>query len=272
MDIKVSDYKIQDNKFKKESSQVKAAKTPTVEYANKQINTIPSKFFKGAYGVIPFKAHSPDRSSHNISFGTNPLYSIKLKKLIGPEKYETINAKFSELAADSIDDILAICKVNDNWPRIGKTQYSGLISENFTQGKEPERAHFVIETVDAAKELANRITCLVETTHPTKVLNKDVFKIHFIQASPDIVNIKPSPIKGSGELSLYGAVRLANENGFKRIQLDSSNDSFYEAMGFKRAGNMYDVCEFENEGGIYRLSSRKFGQFLKKIENKYDIK
>lgn len=272
MSIRINDQQIQPDKAYNAKSETASDNKPVASLDVKKVDSIPSSLLRGAYGVIPFQGiRNIQANTHsNVSFGANPLYDINLKKIVGEDLIEQIPAKFSQLVLKNEDDTWAMINIEDIWSKIAKTDYTGMITKNFIDAKKPERAYYVVESGDTSKELFDRLTCIMETTNPKTVLNKDYFEVHFLQSHPDIVNKAPGALKGSGELSLYGAVRVAKENGFKKVQLFSSNDGFYDKMGFVKTESISD--EAGSSGGMYELSSDMFDSFLKKIEEKYKLK
>lgn len=268
MSIRISDYAKINDKPSGEKLEIKAScGTSPVNSVARKTNTIPSELLKGAYGVIPFKGVSTkQKASHSVSFTANPLYKINLKEVAEEGIQRLVPGSFSELVLKDQKDEWALLNVEEMWSKIDKTDYTRCFTDNFIKEKD-SRSYFVTEFVDSAKDLQDRITCLIETTNPKTVQNKDLFEIDLLQASPLIANKGNSaPIKGSGELSLYGAVKIAKENGFKKVGLISTNNSFYEKMGFTEIEKVDPV-----EGSWYELAADKFDDFLAKIAEKYNL-
>lgn len=266
IEISNSKYLMAEAKVKKE---VQKKNEPLVPVSQKQMAEVPSVLLKGAYGVIPFKGQKINGTKNNaeVSFGANPLLDINLKKLIN-KQYEFVPAKFSELVIGDNSDQWAMLNLEELWKN--KTELTGSFVTTFFNSK-GEESFYLTEIPDSNKELFDRITCLLKTTNP-KVQQKESFDVHILQSSPCIANVKNSPIKGSGELSLYAATRLAKENGFKKVRLNSLNDSFYDNMEFKKVEVVYKDEEFPNEGGIYELPAELFDEFLERVEKKYNFK
>ena len=274
MSIRISDTNHIVNNAKNELKAEQSSETLQSNSSSvRELNTIPSSLLRGAYGVLPQKkidAIQNLEKPKSVSFSANPLYDINLKKLADNNLYEPLKAKFSQLLNND-DDAWEMLNVQDVWGRLGSSEYTEMITDNFIKAKNPQRAYYLVETSDSRKELFERATALLETTNPKK-LDKDIFEIHFLQASPALVGKNAPEIKGSGELSLYGAVKVAKENGFKKVQLFSSNDGFYEKMGFVKAESLYPEDKTVSDGGIFELSADMFDDFLVKIENKYKIR
>ncbi|MDD3236545.1 MAG: hypothetical protein PHV37_00430 [Candidatus Gastranaerophilales bacterium] len=221
---------------------------------------ISSKLLQGAYGILPAKT-----AKSSVSFGANPIYDVNLRQVVdGVQKL--IPANFSELIIKNEGDEWAMLNVQDIWKRLGKTDYADCFADNFIKRKE-DKSYFVTELKDAVKELQDRITCLIETTNPKKTKDRDLFEVKLLQASPKIANkAETTSIKGSGEMSLYGAVRQAKEHGFSKVGLLSTNNSFYNKMGFSAVETYEDGA-----GGWYELPAEKFDEFLDKIAKKYKL-
>ncbi len=267
--------KISENKFVSESVKDEKVQQSTTDPISQDrpagisVNEIPSSLLRGAYGVVPFSGNMQTRpQSKAVPFTANPLYDINLRKLTNDVDYKNIPAKFSELIIGDDIDHSAMKKLKELWKHI--TDYGSTFADNFDKQK-AEKSYYLTEVVDDSKSLYDRITCVVETTNPKKSANKDVFDIHLLQASPKLANKQASEIKGSGELSLYGAVKVAKENEFKKISLISTNDSFYDKMGFEKVDMLDPDESMFNEGGIYELAADKYDDFLNKIEQKYNL-
>lgn len=270
MSIKVSNYNISNNKFKKDPTNINMTDSALVRSTNRQINTLPSNFLKGAYGVLPFKTQTFREMTNNVPFTSNPLYDINLRKLVGKDTYSLIPAKFSKLIFDSAEDNWAMEDLSAIWKDVDGINYSKIFSREFLS-RNDKKNYFVVEIVDGSTDLKDRIKCIIQTVKPQKIADRDNLEVKLLQAEPTIANNVNSALRGSGELSLYGAVRLAQENGFKNLKASSSNDSFYEKMGLKKIGKECLYHEYSNSGGIFQLSSDRYSAFLKRIEDKYEI-
>lgn len=286
MNIKVLDYNFKNDKIKNEPFKEKNTEKSSVNLAGVETSTIPSHLFRGAYGVVPFKA-SIDVSkpnSYNLPFKANPLYNINLRKLMPNGEYELTPALFCQLIKRSKTDKKCILNLKKIWE--DTTEYGGGIFKDFLEDKSSKASYFCTELIDPKIGLDKRITCIVKTTNPKNPENKDSFFVKFMQSSPEIANIKDPPIKGSGELCLCELVKIAKENGFKEIKLSSTMDSFYEKMGFEKYENIVppyrlDFLKFDSfierikkYGNIvtrYRLDSSQFDSFIERVEKKYEL-
>ena len=89
--------------------------------------------------------------------------------------------------------------------------------------------------------------------------------INFLQSAPEIADNKRSSIRGAGALALYAVVDYAKRHNHSKVCLFSSNNSFYENMGFENSGkkgSYLSNCDFH-------LDKRDYDWFLDKIRKKY---
>ncbi len=271
MNIRVQDYKYSPDSPKNDKAFIKNLEREEIKKDVVKTDTIPSSLLRGAYGVIPFKGSTPVKQTNQkkVSFGANPLYDINLKKLVDKDTYKIVPAKFTQLIVDEEKDVDTLVELASDWANKGENDLTQLILRDFLKKKEG-KSYFVTEHSDKTKDLWDRTTCLMQTTNPYS-RNKEYLEINLLQSSPELINNSAAITKGSGELSLFGAVKLADENDFKKVRLKSCNDSFYEKMGFIRVGEDEMMSIYPNSGGIYELPQEKYDSFLSKISQKYNI-
>lgn len=198
-----------------------------------------------------------------VSFGSILLFKIKLKKLMPNGKYDFIPGSFIQLFEKDPQDKERILELQKQWGD-NKTKYGETIINDFLRHDSEKEAFFATEIMDPETS-SQKITCLIKATNPENPRRKRVFKINFIQASPDIVGSKPQEIKGSGAMGMYGIVKLAKKYGFKRVTVDSTNNKFYKEIGLKKVG------EITKKSSYFELERKNFKPFLKKNEEKYSL-
>ncbi len=224
------------------------------------INQVCSSKIKGAYGLIGLR--NVDRKNQ-ISFMSRPLYSINLKKMMPDQSYEYVKANFSELSKRSKKDIQSVLALKQNWAN--KTKYGDYIANDFLSESSGKYNCYVTEVTSKEMPPEEKITCIMQVAKPKKTRKKNVFKINFIQSSPDIANVKLPKYKGSGELSLYGAIKVAQQKGYKKIRVISFNDDFYKKMGFKK------IASIGKNVSYFELDSKRFDYFLQRVSKKYNL-
>lgn len=209
------------------------------------------------------------QKSKNISFSSNPLYNIHLKKLMPNGKYDFITASFSQLVKKDEKDEECILKLKKAWAE--NTKYGAYISNDFLKDNSSKESYFVTEIMDSKMEPYEKVTCIMETTNPGKSKSRGFFNVNFMQASPEIANIKKPKFKGSGELSLYCIAQMAKKFGYEKIRVVSFNDNFYKKMGFKRKLGYKRIGKYDIKVLFYELPSSNFDSFIKRVSKKYHL-
>ncbi|MCQ2788939.1 MAG: hypothetical protein MJ229_01040 [bacterium] len=199
----------------------------------------------------------------NTNFGATKLYNVNLKKMINGNMDKFIPAEIIKLDPNDAADKSQISKLFGPWSR---TEYGEDSFANFMHNIEGN--YFVTAIKDKAQELSKKITCFIQTTDAKNAPNKTNYEIVYLQAAPDLKKASEA-IKGSGELSMYNAVKEAKENGFKKVHVLSTNNPFYEHLGFDKK---LEIPIEDKEGGVFELPAQKFDEFLNKIAKKYNLK
>ena len=201
------------------------------------------------------------------NFGAVPIYSIKLKKLQYTGNYIPLSAKFSQISYKNQDDFDVIQNAAEKWQVYGDRDcFIGNIADDFKAPRSNE-AYYITEMVMPKMDLFHRLVSVMEVTNPKWPDKKD-FSIYYLQSAPMIAYAKgKSPVKGAGELAIYGAVKLAKENGFENVKLFSSNNAFYDRIGFPRVRGR-EVSIFATP---YKLKEKDYDRFLSRIEEKYSL-
>ncbi len=201
------------------------------------------------------------------TFGSKEIFPIKLRKNYSSNNYKLVPASFSSISFNDDDDWRAMDKAFYEWSSpCGQGSYIKNIVDDF---ETPQAYHscYITELKDENGDLYDRMTSVMQTTNPN-IKAKDEFEIFYVQSSPDILYspFQP-PVKGAGELAIYGAVRLAKENFFKLVSLLSTNDSFYYQIGFLKSKNN----ESDMPTTKFELPCEKYDEFLKRVEDKYSL-
>ena len=208
---------------------------------------------------------------NKCNFGAKPIFNINLRKA-GDTGYSSIPARFSELSPYDETDCTAVNNLTRDWrDYIWSSNFIYNIASTF-HSKSPKYKLYATET-DAIGNgtLASKITSVIQTTNPQSK-DKDIFEIVCIQSSPDIADRRIPVIKGSGELAMYGAVKLADKEGFDRVEARSFNHGFYEKIGFHRVDYFNTENYFKSATTYYVLPKESYNKFLNAVEKKYNLK
>lgn len=202
-------------------------------------------------------------STYTPSFGKKILANVNLKQRnFDRNSFKFVKATISTLDVNDPKDTKYIDKINKYWK--SKTSFSNAIVCAFREKTNP-KTFFMTELNTMNLKIKNKIVCLMKTTSPENCPNRDVFQIDLIQSAPAIAE-RPliTPIKGAGEVIIYGAVKMAKENGFKKVELLSANDRFYEKIGFIK-----DEKKPKYKNFYYYLPQEKYDNFIENVEKKY---
>lgn len=190
-----------------------------------------------------------------ISFGERPLYNIKLKERLENDTFSKTDGTFASLNPDDKRDTELIKKLETLWNPSG---YAAVIAEEFLHPyKSKNSSFYIIEKNSPANDTLHKTTCIASATNVDNT-DKSAFEIDYIQTTPDISQSDNPQIKGSGELMVYGCVKEAQKYGFQKVSIFSSNNSFYEHLGFNKVAYRW-----------YELPSSQYDEFLERVEKKY---
>lgn len=202
----------------------------------------------------------------HTTFKANPLFKINLATILPDGNKSFISAHFSELSNKNKTDIELAQKLKSEWKR-GNEDFNltTVIAKNFLD-KDTLDKFYIVEIDDKSLDLFSRTKSIMQTTNP-KEKEKDFFEIGFLQSKSGLKNpkLEPNPIKGAGELSVYGAIKLAWLNDFRRLFIHSFQNEFYKKIGLE------EFYEMGKDEAVFILYRNDFIKFLKKIRKKYDM-
>ena len=207
----------------------------------------------------------------NNKFGSRKVFPVKVRKKNERNEYDFVNAKFTSLSPQSKRDRDAMDEILHSWyaPKCEDNYISNIVS-SFKTNKYSKSYAIELEDVNT-KKLAPRILSLIQITDPN-ISNKECMEVFYLQASPVILWSEDTPIvRGSGEMAMYGAVKLAQKNQFDRLEVFSTNDGFYDKIGLPLTCTS-SVNLYGNAGSFYELQRNDYARFLNNIDRKYSLK
>lgn len=202
-------------------------------------------------------------NSYIPTFGAIKISNAKLRKILPDGTISRISASITELSQLSKTDRDTFEKMYPVWA--DDTEWFSSIYENF-QYRDNSNKFIAIEENDLNLPIEQRIKSLISFTAPEFPIDKTLC-IRYIQSAPGIANNKKSPIRGAGELALFEAIVQAAKHKINRVQLYSSNHSFYERLGLT-----YKYPKGQYALGYFEILKKEYENFIRKIEEKYDFK
>lgn len=209
-----------------------------------------------------------NNSRCNVNFGSKPLYRVKLKG--------GVVANFAEVFPQNPYDNEAVTKLLSTWVSSDpKNDYIKIFRETWSNLQNGHR-HYVIELVEKGKSLSDRIVAFACTSNPKSNFKshnfwevedknkKSDFGLYYLETINAIKSDRK--VGGAGELLVYGLVKLAQKYDFDMFSLTSTNDGFYEKIGFKT-----DFEKYGNAGAFF-LDAKDYNPFLSRVEKKYGFK
>ena len=195
--------------------------------------------------------------NNNLTFCARKICDVNL---ISRKGKKPLPAQICELNHSQCDSNLLL-NLNSYWR---DTAYTSDIVDDFYSGYKSK--YFAVALGDSVNVKPDDIKSIVEFD---VIYDKDDDEgycyINFLQSAPEIADNKRSPIKGAGALALYAVVDYAKRNNFRKVSLFSSNNAFYEKMGFENDGR---ACKHLNNCDFH-LDRRDFDWFLNEIRKKY---
>lgn len=195
-----------------------------------------------------------------LSFSGKPLYNVKVNKLMSDGNYKLVDARFTQLSADSFEDTEALSELVVKWK--DKEYISQIVDDFMARASDT----FCIETVEDLP-LVKRIKAVMSRVNLKDYgEGNDMLATH-ITADPDIAyrgSDVQRPFKGVGEVSMYGTARLTDEKELDRLLIYSTNDKFFDNIGITK--------EVYEDHDTYRVLPKKdMAGFLKNIEEKFNF-
>jgi len=206
----------------------------------------------------------------NINFGARTLYPMNLKKALGNGNYKFLKANFAELSTNSKTDAQCIEDLREAWKSLDhKNNYISDIVNGFTSEMSffvKECKYFITRLAAKDKPLSQRVATITEVKP-----NGTTLKINFLQSVPKNPKYKDVlKVKGGGELTMLGIIKYAKEQGFKKIELVSTNNPFYAHMGLTKIIPA-DIIPRDEDDITHFLYRHRFDDFIKRTEEKYHI-
>lgn len=200
-----------------------------------------------------------NNATSNQAFGAVRVDKVKLLKNKGNGVYKAIKGNVLELDPYDAKDKKIINKIRSDWKR---TEYAHSICDNFFDQENKTDRFFAIQTKKGfKKQITNLMQLDIALDEAVKKLK---VCIKYLQSAPNIANKLTPDVKGSGEVALYEAVKIADKNKANSVFLFSTNDAFYEKAGLSK--------EFEIANcSLYNLTEEKFVNFLNRVKEKYNF-
>ncbi|MCQ2958120.1 MAG: hypothetical protein MJ180_04365 [Candidatus Gastranaerophilales bacterium] len=206
-----------------------------------------------------------DIQQTNLNFGAKSIYPLKIRKFL-KRGTRLVKADFAELSPYSKKDAEVVRKLKELWKySTHQNNYIHDIANAFKDDSSfftPDYKYFMVRLNNGKMPSRIASVALVKT-------EDSVLKLNILQSSTYANTITPLPkLKGAGELNLLGLVKYAKTHLLKKIELKSTNNSFYDKLVFskvlKEGSNLSDLP-------THVLESSKFDEFISKIEQKYKI-
>lgn len=209
---------------------------------------------------LPLKSANP----YKPSFSRISIYELNAIKEEPDGRRTKVPVRFSKLDRQNIDDHKDMLKMRFN---LGKKDVCGIfICEDFA-GHPPSMTHnFIIETEERELPLKDRIIAMAQVDiwdSPRSFVRN--MEINYLQSMRNVQSSRFKNIKGSGELCLYGLVKLAQEKELDYIYLRSEEDKFYDHIKFGTKEKRGDDSTY------YVLKNGEFSEFLRRVEAKYGL-
>lgn len=196
--------------------------------------------------------------SNPVNFTSRHIMDVNLKRRTTKRP---LGAQVAQLNFTPEDDKL-IFNLGCFW---AKTEFIHPITDFYH--KKGKKQFYVIAMGNNSEIKAKDVKSILQI-EDTTIKNKKVCKVDFVQAAPEIADNEKSSVRGAGEVALYVAVRHAKEEGCKQVVLTSTNNDFYEKIGFEMGAKkdlFSSICP-------YYLDEKDFDWFLEKTEKKYGFK
>lgn len=186
-------------------------------------------------------------SNNNLSFGSKPIYRMNV--ISRKRNNEFIPVLFSELDKSSDSDIALMSSLNST--KWSLCPIFSQLCEDFTN-KKPGKNFFIIESI--YNNTVDRIKSIISIT-------KEKTKITVNQLISSPKEQEENEIKGAGATAILGIIKIAKKENIPEISLCSTEDIFYERLGFKQ----------DDFTCLMQLGSEKFDKVIETISRKYKI-
>lgn len=205
----------------------------------------------------------------NINFGAKTLYPMMIKKAV-KNGYRLVKADFAELSVRSKKDKQCIDELKKAWRfSSSENNYIHDIAQKFYDDAgfktSPLYRYFVVRLASGKKKMSQKIASIMAV----KIEPKELLFLDYIQSASQVKHNSNVPkVKGAGELGILGLIKLAKGSLLKRLCLSSTNDTFYDKLGFKFN---YEHIQSVLSSATHSLPKRKYNSFIEKTEKKYNI-
>lgn len=204
--------------------------------------------------------------SNNISFKSNPLGNVHLRKVKNGVVQGSKEMVFSELSQIDKVDIQAIKEIGETWKRPDLSLPKAYSQMFLGDEVSPDIKYYAIESPHKNKKLSDKIVAFMKLNFYPEDEN---LELAIVQSHPDLMlqDKKERSLKGCGEILLGKTFDFAKQNKTKTVQIGSSNNAFYYKT-FKDAkvdfhsflrGNIRDFIIFDKE----------FDKYINYINQKY---
>lgn len=221
-------------------------------------NTLPRQNFTRKPFVQGLGNCDSFEKSNDVNFGAQKLYDVNLRRRTTGRK---LKAQVFALDSSARDKNLFF-NLYLGW---GVTQYALPMYQNYHRGGKDK--FIAVSLGNEPHPRAGNIQSVVNFKD-VRVKGKKECRIIYLQSAPNIADNPKSSVRGAGEVALYAVVKYAKKNKCSRISLLSTNNDFYERIGFKmgvKSHPLSNICE-------YYLEEKDYNAFLGMIEKKYSFK
>ncbi len=207
---------------------------------------------------VSFSSNSLKSNTHQ-NFGAVKLDAVHLLEKNKKNIYKPVKANFYELETNCKKDIKLMKKLQRIWGK--KTEYADAVCDSFLSQKDYTSRYFMIQTTESKKKITN----IMQTEIDSGNFENPIFEVKYLQSAPDIANMLEPAVKGSGEVAMYEAVKMAQKGNWNSLVLFSSNNNFYNKLGLQK---IYDIGHL----GLFAITKENFAEFINKIKTKYKLK
>lgn len=198
-----------------------------------------------------------DFNTCDLNFCANYLYDVNLRRRTTKRP---IGAKVVELDFSDKDDLLML-NLASFWRA---TSYFSPISSDYCKNSNKFK-FFAIVDGNNSEPNAKDVKSLVQFRVCEDKNEGKTCDIIYLQCASDIADNEKSSIRGAGELAVYSVVNYAKKCGCEKVTLQSTNNGFYENIGFEMGAGYSPISGY----CPFYLDKKDYDWFLKRVEEKY---